>query len=752
MPPRARARELLKGLHNVMAARAPNQKKFDRIVTLIADALQSDVASLYILHRGMLELYATHGLKKSAVHVTRLAPGQGLVGTIAASHEILNLSNAAGHKAFAFRPETGEEKYHSFAGVPIIRHERTIGVLSVQHRKPHIYDAVEIEALQTVAMVLAELIAGASLADGFGASPSEPGTVQLTGMPIVTGLARGVAVFHEPRVEIRETVADDVDAERARLADALKRMRSDISRMLSGIEFGGPVDHREILETYRMFAFDKGWADRIYAGVESGLTAEAAIEAVAQNYRARFGKADDPYIRERLHDLDDLSNRLIRTVSGQFGTASQIGLTEDTILLARNLGPAELLEYDRKFLKGIVLEEGSATSHATIIARATGVPLLGRCAHLRQQVMEGDPLLLNATSGTLFVRPSPALIENYGHQVRLRARRQAEYRKIRDLPAVTRDGVRIRLSINAGLRSDLPALAMTNADGIGLFRTELQFMVSETLPRKGRQIELYRAILDAAGEKPVVFRTVDIGGDKVVPYLGGLSKHEENPAMGWRALRLALERPALLSIQARALLEASAGRTLNIMFPMVAEPWEFRAARAIVEARRVQLERLGVSHAHAVRYGVMLEVPALAMALDELLPEIDFLSIGTNDLTQFLLAADRSNPKLANRYDWLARSILRYLQMIFSAADTAEKEFSVCGEMGGRAVESLALIAMGAKSLSITPAAIGPIKAMVRSTTLGPLRDKMQAWLATPGANIRKLLETEIVAQGIRIP
>ncbi|QMW22527.1 phosphoenolpyruvate--protein phosphotransferase [Sandaracinobacteroides saxicola] len=738
------AREILRRLHDVMAARTGAQAKLNQVVGIIAEQLGSEVASIYLRRDGMLELFATRGLKQEAVHVTRLALGQGLVGTIAAGREALNLAEARNHPNFAYRPETGEDLFHSFAGVPIIRRELAVGVLCVQHVEPREYAEVEIEALQTVAMVLAELIAAAGLVDdaAAAAAPNHRGNgqIRLSGLKLVEGLARGQAVFHQPRIVIENSIADDVEVERARLKSAFARMREQIDAMMSTAEFTGPGDHDEILDTYKMFAYDEGWARRINAAIDSGLTAEAAIETVAQAQRIRMSGATDPYLRERLHDLEDLSNRLIRIVSGKLGTAAQAGLPGDTILIARNLGPAELLEYDRRFLKGVALEEGSLTAHVTIVARAMGIPVLGRVRDLRAHVAEGDALLLDGGAGGLFVRPSAPVVKSFQAQVALKTKRQAAFAKLKELPAITKDGIRIALMMNAGLRSDLPALNLTNADGIGLFRTEFQFMVSATLPRRERQIALYRDVLAAAKDRPVVFRTVDIGGDKAVPYMRDPDAEDENPAMGWRALRLALEREGLLMAQARALLEAAAGKTLNLMFPMVSEPWEFEAARALVEKARVRLQKLGKPHATAVRYGAMLEVPALAEVLDELLPMVDFISIGTNDLTQFLLAADRGNPKLADRYDWLSRAVLRFLARVAAQAREAGTPVTVCGEMGGRPLEALALLGLGIDRFSITPAAIGPVKAMIRSTDLGALRLAMKGWLSEPGTDIRARL------------
>jgi phosphotransferase system enzyme I (PtsP) len=748
------AREILRRLHEVMAAKTGAEAKMGRVVRIVADELSSEVASIYLLRDGMLELYATQGLSEAAVHVTRLSMGQGLVGVIAAKREPLNLAEARAHPDFAYRPETGEDNYHSFAGVPIVRRESAIGVLAVQHREPREYADIEIEALQTVAMVLSELIHGAGLVDDAQAAQaraasSEP--VRLAGLRLVDGLGRGTAVFHQPRVVIEHTVADDTEVERTRVYSAFTRMRAQIDSMMGQAEFTAGGDHHDVLDTYKMFAYDEGWARRINEAIDTGLTAEAAIERVQQRTRARMRSIDDPYLRERLTDLDDLSNRLLRIVSGQLGTAAASGLRGDTILIARNLGPAELLEYDKRFLRGVVLEEGSLTAHVIIVARAMGVPVLGRVRGLFSEVSEGDELIVDAGNGALLVRPTTAMIKSYEAMRVLKAKQAEKYAMVRDLPAVSRDGQRIDILMNAGLAGDALALDLTGADGIGLFRTEFQFLVSATLPRRERQQALYQTVLDAAGDRPVVFRTVDIGGDKAVPYLLDEGEHDENPAMGWRALRLALGRAGLMKVQARALLEAGAGRTLNVMFPMVSEPWEFAEAKALVEQQRQVLTRQGHAVPLHVRYGAMIEVPALIEVLDTLLPMTDFVSVGTNDLTQFLFAADRANPRLADRYDWLSPAILRVLRRIVREADAACVPVTVCGEMGGRPLEALALMALGVRKLSITPAGVGPIKAMVRTADLSALKGLMTGWLDSPGVNVRHELQAAAEAQDIEL-
>ena len=734
------AREILTGLHEVMAKRGSAQTKLDIVVDLIAEAMQSEVCSIYLLRDNALELSATHGLRKEAVHVTRLAMGEGLVGTIAEEGRILNLDEAANHPAFAYRPETGEERYHSFAGVPIIRREIVIGVLAVQHAEPRRYDDVEIEALQTVAMVLSEMIAGARLVDGARAAVRNAGMQRLVGLKLVTGMAKGVAVFHQPKVIIEHTVAEDTEAERARVYSAFRKMREQIDHMTREAEFGTAGEHNEILETYKMFAYDEGWSRRINEAIDSGLTAEAAIERVQQRTRARMREIDDPILKERMHDLEDLSNRLLRIVSGRMGTAAQTGLNKDAILIAKNLGPAELLEYDRRKLKGVVLEEGSLTAHVTIVARAMGVPVVGRIADVRHIANEGDTILLDGDGGTIIVRPNRPLTNAFDQRMSISQKRRAEYAAIRNLPAETKDGERITLMVNAGLAEDAAVLEMAGADGIGLFRTEFQFLIAATLPGRESQLRLYRSVLDAAGDKPVVFRTVDIGGDKALPYLQDHKDESENPAMGWRALRLSLERKALMKAQARALIEASAGKVLRVMFPMVSEPWEYEEARALFEEQIAWAKSAKRAGPKSVEFGAMLEVPSLAEMLDQLLPRVDFLSIGTNDLTQFLFAADRADPRLAERYDWLSPAILRFLRRVSNEARAAGVPVRVCGEMAGRPLEAMALIGIGIDSFSITPAAVGPVKAMVRTIDAEAVRARLEVLLAKPPANMRKAL------------
>ncbi len=751
----ASARQILTQLHEVMASRMYAQGKLDRVVEIVGENLDSEVCSIYLLREGMLELFATRGLNQAAVHVTRMALGEGLTGTIAEKSETLNLAEAKAHPDFQYRPETGEEKYHSFAGVPIIYRERAVGVLCVQHVEPRRYEEVEIEALQTTAMVLSELITNNDMVDeedAAGLNPAQSGPLTINGLSLAKGLASGFAVFHQPRVTINQVVADDTEAERQRVYRAFDKMREGIDTMTSQAEFRVGGEHEEVLETYKMFAYDEGWSRRINEAIDSGLTAEAAIERVQQRTRMRMREIDDPLLADRMHDLEDLSNRLLRIVSGQLGTAATQGLRRDTILIAKNLGPAELLEYDRRKLKGVVLEEGSLTSHVVIVARAMGVPVLGRARGLRAIVRDGDQILVDADAATAMIRPGQQVLDAFEARFAKSRERQALYAELRDVEPFTRCGTRIKVMMNAGLRDDISNLNLVGADGIGLFRTEFQFLVSATLPQREKQFRLYRDVLDGAGDKPVIFRTVDIGGDKAVPYLrSGEAENDENPAMGWRALRLALEREGLLKVQARALIEAAAGKVLHVMFPMVSAPWEFDAAKAVFEAQLKYLKAQKKTLPETIKYGAMLEVPALAEVLDLLIPKLSFLSVGTNDLTQFLFAADRANPKLAERYDWLSPAILRFMRRIALATEGQDVELGICGEMGGRRLEALALLGLGFRRLSITPVSVGPIKELVRKVDLKEIGEAMTGWLSQPPEDMRSTLKDWAEAHGIDV-
>ena len=747
-------RVLLRRLREVMAEPVSAQERLDKIVVLIAANMVAEVCSVYVLRvDATLELYATEGLNRDAVHRTVLRSDEGLVGLVSSQATAINLSNAQAHPAFAFRPETGEEIYHSFLGVPVLRAGNTLGVLVVQNRAKRTYSEEEVEALQTTAMVLAEMIASGELSALAlpGAEPAARRSLHLSGAALSEGIALGHVVLHEPRVVVTNYIADDVTKELKHLESAIEALRTDLDQLLEHGDVADGGEHRDVLEAYRMFAHDRGWAHKLEEAVMTGLTAEAAVERVQSDTRARMLRQTDPYLRERLHDLDDLANRLMRQLTGRDHAPSRENLPENAVVVARSMGPAALLDYDRKRLRGLVLEEGGPNSHVAIVARALGIATVGEIDNATGIADPGDAIIVDGSAGDVHLRPLPDLEAAYAERVRLRARRQQQYQALRDLPCVTKDGVEITLLINAGLSVDLPHIADTGAAGIGLFRTELQFMVAPNFPRASEQYTLYRAVLDAADDKPVTFRTLDIGGDKVLPYMRNIE--EENPALGWRAIRLGLDRPALLRTQLRALLRAGGGRSLKIMFPMIAAVTEFDQAKELVERELTHLRRHGHKLPDEVEVGSMVEVPSLLYQLDELLEHVDFLSVGSNDLVQFLYAVDRGNPRVSGRFDPLSAPVLRALKDIADKSRQYSKPVTVCGELASQPLGALALTALGYRSLSLTPSAVGPVKAMLldldcRKVTefLNPLIEK-----PTAAVQIRAQLQKFAASEALQI-
>ncbi|MBS0519303.1 MAG: phosphoenolpyruvate--protein phosphotransferase [Proteobacteria bacterium] len=734
-----------------MARGVSAEETLAEVVRLVANEMVAEVCSIYLLRAGeVLELFATQGLNPSAVHRTRLRVGEGLVGDIAAHGRPLALDDAQSHPQFAYRPETGEESFHSLAGVPILRAGRVLGVLVVQNRTRRQYDEEEIETLQTIAMVLAEMVAAGHVVspnevqqvDGIGLLPLRVDGIQLT-----PGVAIGRAVLHEPRIVIQRVVAEDVGAEQARFEEALASVREDVDRMLEAHDMQSG-EHREVLETFRMFVDDRGWRERVREAIGSGLTAEAGVQRAFDDVRARLGQSTDPYIRERLSDLQDLTNRLLLRLTGRANGEAGVQ-DDDMVVIARDMGPAELLDYDRSRLRGVVLEEGSALSHVAIVARALDIPVVGRAPNVLSRVEPGDAIVVDGDSAQVLVRPSEDVLQTVHAAIDARAERRRKYAALRDLPAATRDQVQIGLSMNAGLLIDMQHLEETGADGVGLYRTEIPFMVRSEFPDVEAQAWLYGRVLDIADGRPVTFRTLDVGGDKVLPYVDSFG--DENPAMGWRAIRIGLDRPAMLRRQLRAMIQASNGRPLSVMFPMIADVSELLSARRLLDLELERVRRRGLPQPERLRVGIMFEVPALAWQLDSLLPHVDFLSVGTNDLVQFLFAADRGNARVAARYDTLSPALLRLLHFVVEKVRPAGVELAVCGEMAGRPVEALALLAIGVRTLSMAPGAIGPVKAMIRSLDLAEASTFVCSALAQPDRPLRETLRLFAADHAIEI-
>ncbi|MGI9406835.1 MAG: phosphoenolpyruvate--protein phosphotransferase [Hyphomicrobiaceae bacterium] len=742
-------RVLIRNLRRIMADPGDAQMRLDRIVQQIARIMVAEVSSIYVRRRdGSFELFATEGLNPGAVHNTHMQQGEGLVGLIGESARPVALDDAQSHPSFSFRPETGEEIFQSFLGVPVLRSGQVLGVLTIQNEAPRQYTDDEAEAMQTTAMVLAELLASNELLreqdDGARSRVSV-----VAGTTLVDGLAMGHVVLHRPRVVIRKLLADHPHEEEERLDAAVVQLREAIDAMLERREISRAGEHREILETYRMFAHDRGWIGRMHETIRNGLTAEAAVERVRNDQRARMLRNSSPYWRERFRDLDDLSDRLLRALVGDEQTSASVALPNDGILVARSMGPAELLDYDRSRIRGLIIEDGGPNSHVTVVARALGITAIGQARGIVDAVETGDDIMLDGDSGEIHVRPTPEVIEAFADKVRFRATRQQLYQQLRDVPAATTDGDRISLSINAGLLVDLPHLEQSGADGIGLFRTELEFMVSSSFPRRERQTAIYRKIFEAAGDHPVTFRSLDIGGDKVLPYLRHVE--EPNPAIGWRSIRIALDRPGLLRSQLRALLHAGAGRDLRVMLPMVSDIAEYERARELLEREQALLAARGHDGPTSVKLGAMIEVPALLWHLDALFEVADFVSVGSNDLLQFMFAADRGNQRVSNRFDPVSMPVLRVLKEIVTAGRKHDVPVTLCGEFAGTTIGAMTLIGLGYRALSVAPANVGPVKTMILSLDAGRTRQVFNTLLASDTRDVRAAVEEYARQNGVNL-
>ncbi|WP_370228177.1 phosphoenolpyruvate--protein phosphotransferase [Cognatishimia sp.] len=714
------SRKLLGRLREALAEDSAGQERLDKITKLIASSIGTEVCSIYLFRdEETLELCATEGLNAESVHQTRMRLGEGLVGRVAKYAQIVNTADAPSAKGFRYMPETGEEIYSSFCGVPIQRLGEGLGVLVVQSKTSRDYSSDEVYALEVVAMVLAEMTElGAFVGEGAALSPLHQRPVMFTGGTAQDGAAEGHVWLHEPRVVVTNPIADDPDVEKQRLNKAIEDLRVSVDELLAGAQ-GGDKDQVQVLEAYRMFANSKGWLRRMEQDIDKGLTAEAAVEKEQSTARARMAQATDAYLRDRLHDLDDLSNRLLRNLTGQ-GSDTGADMPMNPILIARNIGPAELLDYGRK-LKGVVLEEGSVGSHAAIVARALAIPLVIHADNITTEALNGDLILVDGDEGHVHLRPDDNVVTAFRDKTAMRANAQERYASIRDKEATTPDGETVSLLMNAGLMADLPSLAGSGAEGVGLFRTELQFLIRNQMPGRTELAELYSHVMDSAGEKSVVFRTLDIGSDKVLPFMA--PQDEPNPALGWRAIRVGLDKPGVLRMQLQALLRAAKGRPLKVMFPFVAQYDEYKAARAEMDKAIEREKRLGHVLPSDLQTGAMLETPSLAFAPQKFFEEVEFISIGGNDLKQFFFAADRENERVRRRYDTLNVSFLSFIEGIVNRCNTTKTPLSFCGEDAGRPVEAICLAAMGLRALSMRPASIGPVKSLLLRTNLSEVRD-----------------------------
>lgn len=746
-----KAMDILRQLRTITESQDTLPVKLESIVKLIAEQMGADAASFYIAVDGRrLELFASYGLNPEAQHRVSFRFGEGLTGEVAQNNRTLNVADAWSHPKFAHKPDLGEEQYKSFLGVPLIRWSRSIGVLSVQTREIREFSSLDVEILETVAMVLSEIVSSDEMAElkkGLSKGNNLNEREKLKGISLSKGYGLGVCVVHRRRQAVTKIFAEDKEKELHRLELAYGQMNADLDEKFASTKLG-IGEHVEILDAYRMFARDKGWYKKITDNIHSGLTAEAAVERAYEDMWNRLSGTLDSYLKERLHDLRDVADRLQSYLSGDYGSIKGVN-ADDLIVVAQTMGPADLMDYDYSKIRGLIIEDGTPTMHVAIVAKALNIPVVAKIRGIFEEAKTGELIAVDGTDGYIYMHPSAVVQEKFKAKIAEKDRLQAKLAELKELPAQTKDGVKVNLYLNVGLAFDLDYIETTNCDGIGLYRTEIPFMASDVMPDVERQMGYYKELMDKAGDKKVIFRSLDVGSDKLLPYWGNVG--EENPAIGWRSIRITLDRRAILRKQVRAFLRAAAGKELNVMFPMVANLSEFEEARETLLIELEREKRRGENVPAKVNVGLMIEVPSVIFQLDAILKQADFISVGTNDLAQFIFACDRGNPRLTERYDVLSAPFLSMMGEIVRKADAAGVYCSVCGEMASNPIEAMALIGLGYRNLSMSGSSFGRVKSMVRTMNAEDVEDYVHTLLKSQKRTLRPQLISYAYDHGIEI-
>lgn len=746
-----KAMEILKQLRKISEGEDSLAAKLDKIVRMIAEEMGADAAACYItVNNDRLELYSSYGFNPEAAHRVSFRFGEGLTGEVAQNNRTLNIADAWNHPKFVHKEELAEDDYKSFIGVPLIRWSRPVGVLSLQTKTIREFSALDVEILETVAMVLSEIVSSEEMNElkkNYSKGQNLNEREKLKGLSLSKGYGLGKTIVHRRRQAVTKIFAEDKEKEQHRFEIAYAQMNADLDEKLASAKLG-IGEHVDILDAYRMFARDKGWHKKISGNIQSGLTAEAAVERAYEDMWNRLSGTSDSYLKERLHDLRDVADRLQSYLSGDFGSVKGVS-DNDIILVAQTMGPADLMDYDYTKIRGLIIEDGTPTMHVAIVAKALNIPVVAKIKGIFEEAKTGELIAVDGTDGYVYMRPSMSVQEKFKQKIAEKERLQARLAELKDLPAQTKDGVKVNLYLNVGLAFDLDYIDSTNCDGIGLYRTEIPFMASDVMPDVERQTAYYRELMDKCGNKKVTFRSLDVGSDKLLPYWGNVG--EENPAIGWRSIRITLDRRAILRKQVRAFLRAAAGKELNVMFPMVANLFEFEEAKETLLIELEKEKRRGGAIPSKVNVGLMIEVPSVIFQLDDILEQTDFISIGTNDLAQFVFACDRGNPRLTERYDVLSAPFLNMLETIISKADAAGVYCSVCGEMASNPIEAMALIGLGFRNLSMSGSSFGRVKSMVRSMNAEDVSDYVQTLLKSKKKTLRPQLISYANDHGIEI-
>ncbi len=717
-----------------------------KIVELVAGKFNTDVCSIYLFDAGKnnLVLKATVGLSKESVDKISMRIHEGLTGLVLEKLAPVFVVNPSRHPRYKFFEGSGEEIYKTFLGVPLVYHQAILGVLVVQTLRETGISESDINVFSTIASQISATAAYSGLLEDIEKKKDETRDLRkrltkapssrihkkekkkrlLKGLPVSAGFAEGYAHYLGESIgfdEIDPEETSDLEGELRRLENAFKRSQEEIALVSNSVKDLSGGDEA-ILEAHHMALQDRGFSNKIIAYIRQGYSAEYALKKAVLDYMGLFSKMDDPYLRERGSDIEDTGKRVLRNLLGIGGSPAKT-FKKETIIVASDISPVDLVGLRQENLKAIVLSKGGKTSHAAILAKSFEIPMVIGAKEIVESVNEDDFLIVDGTSGFVFPEPSNEIIDEYHRLKAEKAKHDRGLSALRTLPAMTKDGHQIMLGANIGLLSDLELVEKYGADHIGLYRTEFPFLARDQFPSEDEQFSLYKRIVEAAQGKEVTIRTLDVGGDKFLSYLD--YPKEQNPYLGWRSIRVCLELDDIFRNQIRAILRASAFGKMKLMFPMITSVDEVRKITRLLDEEKHSLKKENIPFDEEMRIGILIEVPGAVKILDRLLRYVDCVSIGTNDLIQYTLAVDRNNPKVASLYNPLHPAVISTILEVVSICKSNNKSVSICGEAASNPKCAYLFLAMETDQLSMNAASVPIIKNLIRRVRLADAKEAL---------------------------